>query len=65
MSGGTWGYQEYKIEEKAQEMTVLLKAVAKTEHIVDWAVCGDTFSDEAAKELFELWRDVFNNLYGS
>ena len=65
MSGGAWQYQQYHIEEKAEEIAALLKAVAETEHIVDWAVSGDTLRSEAASELFDLWERIFNKVYGS
>jgi hypothetical protein len=64
MSGGHWGYRSYRLEERAQEIKPLLEAVAKTEHIVDWAVCGDTLRADAARELFELWETTFEALYG-
>ena len=65
MSGGTWQYQQYRLEEKADEIAKLLRAVAETEHIVDWAVCGIMLRSEAALELFALWKRTFNEIYGS
>ena len=72
MSGGTWGYQQFRIEELAEALTEdrhilveLLKAAARSEHIVDWAESGDTIREtrdgrpgvrEAA--LRSLARDV-------
>ena len=63
MSGGAWNYQQYKIEEKTEELAKLLKAVAQTEHIVDWAISCDTTREDAARELFDLWVKTFNELY--
>lgn len=67
MSGGAWNYQQFRIEEKAatmrDELVPLLQAVAKTEHIVDWAESCDTSKEKAALELYELWLATFNHLY--
>jgi hypothetical protein len=63
MSGGAWGYKQWEIVEEADRIKKFLSAVAKTEHIVDWAVCGDTSKEEAAQELFDLWESVFNEVY--
>ena len=64
MSGGAWGYQCYKIVQKADEMRDRLRAVADTEEIVDRARCADTARDKAERDLFELWESVFDRLYG-
>lgn len=64
MSGGTWNYRQWEIEECADEIRVLLRAVAKTEHILDWAEAGDTLPENAAKEVYDLWVNTFNQLYG-
>ena len=69
MSGGEWRYKQYEIEEQAEIMAKLLKAVAQTEHLVDWAVSGDTIRREedgsgAERELFDLWVRTFNEIYG-
>lgn len=69
MSGGRWNYQQYGIEEKADEVAELLKAIAKAEHIVDWSESGDTVrrredGSGAERDLYDLWRDTFNRLYG-
>lgn len=63
MSGGHWNYQQYRIEEEAEELAALLKAVAETEHIVDWAISGDTLREDAQKEIFDLWEKTFDELY--
>ena len=70
MSGGAWAYQQYRLEEKAEEMRLLLKAVAESEHIVDWAESGDTVrrredGSGAERDLYDLWLRTFNELYGS
>jgi len=63
VSGGNWGYQEHHLNELADETRIILQAVAKTEHIVDWAISGDTLIEDASRQLFELWRETFNNLW--
>ena len=68
MSGGRWGYQQYHIEEQAEWLPELLKAVAQTEHIVDWAESGDTVRRRedgtgAEQDLYELWLETFTRLF--
>lgn len=65
MSGGRWGYMQYRLEEDAERMARILKAVARTEHIVDWAVCGDTGQEEAGRALLTLWADTFDLVVAS
>ena len=77
MSGGTWGYQQYRIEEITEAFDTqrsviveLLKAAARSEHIVDWAESGDTIRETvdgrpgAEKQLYDLWLETFGRLYG-
>lgn len=69
MSGGTWAYQEYSILEDAERITKFLKAVAKSEHIIDWAESSDTTrrredGSGAERDLYELWLATFNEVYG-
>ena len=67
MSGGAWNYQSWQLQEKAEmlagELATLLRAVAETEHIVDWVVSGDTGRERAEHELFDLWVRTFTELY--
>lgn len=65
MSGGHWNYKQYEIEEQAERVSKLLAAVAETEHIIDWAICGDTSIAEAPQKLFDLWEKTFDEIYGS
>jgi hypothetical protein len=69
MSGGRWGYQQWKIQELAENlasdaMVQFLKAIAETEHLIDWAVCGDTLREDVEPKLYDLWRDTFDRVYG-
>ena len=50
MSGGRWNYQQWRIADMAESvkngtdpLTEFIKAVAESEHIVDWAECGDGY----------------------
>lgn len=60
MSGGHWNYQEYKIEEQAEFMKDLLLTLAKVEHCMDWAICGDTSIENAKEELWNMWEQFFD-----
>jgi hypothetical protein len=70
VSGGAWGYQSWHIKEDAERICVFLRAVAESEHIVDWAESGDTVrhDDEdgsgAERDLYDLWVKTFNEVYG-
>lgn len=69
MSGGHWNYQSYRIEEWAEYIPKFVKAIAQSEHIVDWAVCGDTVrrredGSGAERDLFDLWLKTFNEVFG-
>lgn len=69
MSGGAWGYQQWKLKDKAAEIARLLDAVAESEHIVDWSESGDTTrrrddGSGAERDLYNLWLKTFNELYG-
>jgi hypothetical protein len=72
MSGGRWNYQEYKILDAAEETKKLLvfaDAVARSEHIVDWAESGDTVrrcedGSGAERDLYDLWLKTFDDVYG-
>jgi len=74
MSGGRWQYQSHRIDELASdlernEIVRFLKAVARSEHIIDWAECGDTVrrcedGSGAERDLYDLWLNTFKELYG-
>lgn len=76
MSGGAWGYQQWRIEELAERLRAgteplarFIDAIAKSEHIVDWAESGDTTRRRedgtgAEKDLYDLWLKTFNEIYG-
>jgi len=64
MSGGRWNYQHNKLLENAEIVGILLTAVADTERILDWALCGDTDVESAREKVFDLWKITFDNLYG-
>ena len=74
MSGGRWQYQSHRLEELAaslasNEIVQIIKAAARSEHIIDWAVSGDTArrredGSGAERDLFDLWLKTFNEIYG-
>jgi hypothetical protein len=69
MSGGRWGYQSYKIEDQAERIGKLIKAIAESEHIIDWAESGDTTrrredGSGAERDLYDLWLKTFEEIYG-
>lgn len=65
MSGGHWDYQSWKLEEEAEKWAKLMKAIGQSEHIVDWAICGDTSEETAGKQLYELWLKTFEEVFGN
>lgn len=64
MSGGKWGYQQHRIREVAEEVQPFFNAIAETEKIIDWSESGDTNEQYAKDKLYELWHDVFDQLWG-
>lgn len=68
MSGGAWGYKQYQIEgiadQLSTEVAALLKAVAETEHLIDWAESCDSSREHAEHAVYDLWVRTFNHLYG-
>jgi len=76
MSGGRWNYQQWRIADMADAIKAdtyplveFIKAVAESEHIVDWAECGDTVrrredGSGAERDLYDLWLRTFNRVYG-
>lgn len=74
MSGGRWNYQQYKIEEQAETLTRFIgqfaEAIAQSEHIIDWAECGDTVrraedGSGAERDLYDLWLKTFDEVFGA
>jgi membrane glycosyltransferase len=69
VSGGHWGYQSWKIrdamldEGEFAKLRAIIEAVAETEHIVDWAICGDTTREDAEPKLFDLWVKTFDRIF--
>lgn len=64
MSGGHWGYQSERIRDQGERMQQLLNTVAKTEHLMDWAICADTAIEEEKHKLWDLWEEYFDSQYG-
>ena len=71
MSGGRWDYAQYKIEDLAAEYRVgskvhiLLMAVAKCEHLIDWAEAGDSARANAEPKVYDILRGAFSELWDS
>ena len=42
-----------------------VEAIAESEHIIDWAECGDTLREDAEPKLYDLWLKVFDEVYGA
>lgn len=69
MSGGRWGYQSWKIKDWAEFVPRFIGAIAESEHIIDWAECGDTVrrredGSGAERDLYDLWLKTFDEVYG-
>ena len=75
MSGGRWGYQSWQIQEQVEDLSLSIdkfrkftKAIAESEHIIDWAECGDTVrrredGSGAEKDLYDLWLKTFDDVF--
>jgi hypothetical protein len=69
VSGGTWGYQSWKIQDSAEGIGKFIKAIAESEHIIDWSEAGDTVrrredGSGAERDLYDLWLKTFNEVFG-
>lgn len=74
MSGGHWGYQQWRIQEQAEDAVRLIRAfgeaIAQSEHIIDWQISGDTIRRDpvdghgAERDLYDLWLKTFEEVYG-
>jgi hypothetical protein len=69
MSGGRWGYQSWKIKDSAAVIAKFTEAIGESEHIIDWAECGDTVrrredGSGAERDLYDLWLKTFTDIYG-
>jgi hypothetical protein len=73
VSGGRWQYQSWKIRDQGEEFGKFIgafaEAIAESEHIVDWAECGDTVrrredGSGAEQDLYDLWLKTFDEVYG-
>jgi len=69
MSGGTWGYQSWRIKDSAEGFVKFINAIAESEHIIDWAESGDTArrredGSGAERDLYDLWLKTFNEVFG-
>jgi hypothetical protein len=70
VSGGKWDYQSHRIKDSAAGLAKFVEAIAESEHIIDWAECGDTTRrDEdgsgAERDLYDLWLKTFNEVFGN
>lgn len=72
MSGGRWGYRSWRIRDQAEDIAKFIKAfseaIAQSEHIVDWAECGDTVrrredGSGAERDLYDLWLKTFDEVF--
>jgi hypothetical protein len=69
VSGGRWGYQSYNIQNTGERAARFIKAIADSEHIIDWAECGDTVrrredGSGAERDLYDLWLKTFDEVFG-
>jgi len=77
MSGGRWNYQSWQIidlfadiEKSIDMVKKFSKAIGESEHIIDWAECGDSVrrmedGSGAEKDLYDLWLKTFDEVYGN
>jgi hypothetical protein len=68
MSGGTWGYQSWKLPEDTQaacnRIMAFSAAIAESEHLIDWAESGDSSRESTEPKLYDLWLKTFNEVFG-
>lgn len=64
MSGGTWNYRQFDIEDAGQMVAHFTEAIARSEHICDWAEACDTSRERAEHDLYDLWVATFDKVFG-
>lgn len=67
MSGGAWGYLEYKFKSgdaPAWWLPLIFDALGEVEHLMDWAVCCDTSKDDAMPKVWDRLHLLFEELSG-
>jgi hypothetical protein len=66
MSGGYWDYKDMHLEESVDPymIPVIIKAVQKSLHEIDWAESGDSLKEDAKSKIYNIIRDLGNELYG-
>lgn len=60
MSGGHWGYEQFKIEERAEWLAGLLRFMAAAEHELDWGTSHDTCWECAKRRVPEAMARFFD-----
>jgi hypothetical protein len=75
-SGGRWNYQSWRIQDQIENLDLSIlkfkafaKAIAESEHLIDWAECGDTVrrredGSGAERDLYDLWLKTFDEVFG-
>lgn len=68
MSGGHWGYLDFRLEESAEDMlegvrrgAEALKLLAAIEHELDWGICGDTCYTCAMRRVVPALEAYFDD----
>lgn len=59
MSGGAWGYQQYRLEELAERVAASIGVLAVVEHELDWGVSADTCLDCARVRVARALEEFF------
>lgn len=64
MSGGSWNYQQHRLEDLALDSSRAIKLLAKIEHELDWGICGDTCYECAKERVVAGLEAYFRSLIG-
>lgn len=64
MSGGAWGYLQYRIEEAGERIGTVARVLAQIEHVLDWGDSGDTCRQCAELSALAGLRGLFGLLSG-
>ncbi len=65
MSGGLWNYRDILDENyRIKDLPVIIEALQKAFHAIDWAESGDTIRKDAESEVYNILLELGDKLWG-
>lgn len=65
MSGGTWNYHDEILDYyRLNKLIDIMEALRLVFHKIDWAESGDTTRKDVEPEIYDIFLDLGNKLFG-